>query len=194
MPDLVHDWWWALPAALFAAGVVVRLVPPWHRRVDEWLSREIRAPRAVLIIQTFRDIAVPVIAVVVAFLWWQAATRDEEADRNARIQSCSSVYAATYSAWDGRVVKLDQQADTVFARLIADSRGSADVGQDRIDEYTEARDAAERASDVVDEMARRRIGLGVYSAVSVERGNDFQCPRLPRRLMVEAVYPDGFDP
>lgn len=131
-------------------------------------------PRWALVIDFAYRLFLVAGACVVIALWWQAATRDEEADRNARIQSCSSGYAATYSAWDA-------EAQRLFGDLIAQA----------VDDHADPStvDAYRQATANAAEMARRRIGLARFSAQSVKDGNAFACPALPGALMVEAVDP-----
>lgn len=146
-------------------------------RVRESLGKRVVMPRWAVALDFVYRAALLAGAVIVAVLWWQAATRDEEADRNARIQSCASVYAATYSAWDA-------EANELFGQLIAASVNAPDADPDLalVGEYTAAVTNAA-------EMAGRRIGLGIFSAQSVMDGNNFECPPLPDRLMVEPIAP-----
>lgn len=146
-----------------------------RERIRSAFSREVTMPRWAIVLDFFYRCFILVGACVVIALWWQAATRDEEADRNARIQSCSSGYAATYSAWDAETGRL-------LARLVADSV-SGDPDPEVIADY---RQAGSNAA----EMARLRIGLASYAAASVEDGGDeFTCPPIPDRLVVEGVEP-----
>jgi len=129
-------------------------------------------------------------AILVAVLWFQAATRDEEADRNARQQACSSVYAATYSAWDAEALRSDEQAEAIFARIVVAAATDGGVSDGQLDRYQSLTDRAAAASENASEMARRRIGLGLYAAESVrDGGNSFQCPPIPERLMVTPIRP-----
>jgi hypothetical protein len=144
-------------------------------RFHDWWTRKIVMPRWAIALDLFYRLFLLGGAALVIVLWWQAATRDEEADRNARIQSCASVYAATYSAWDATAGRL-------FGELIASSVDGTDPDPDQVEDYATATANA-------DELARRRIGLGIYAAASVERGNDFSCPPLPERLMVTPIEP-----
>lgn len=145
-------------------------------RVKRALSREVVMPRWAIGLDFVYRLFLVVGAVVVIVLWWQAATRDEEADRNARIQSCSSVYAATYAAWDA-------EAQERFGQLITTAARDEPIDPDLLERYTTAVSNAA-------EMAKLRIGLGRYSAESVVEGNAFECPALPQRLMVEPIRPD----
>lgn len=187
MRELVQDWWWVLPVAVAVAVVVVRLVPPWRRRVDAYLGREVRAPRVVLVVQAFRDIAVPIVAVVVAILWWQAATRDEEADRNARIQSCSAEYGATRVAWENEAQGFDETGDKLYARIVRRAAEDRTLPSALIELHEQARVDAELAQDKASEMSLRQIGLAQFSVRSVMAGNDFRCPAIPDQLVVEGI-------
>jgi hypothetical protein len=149
-----------------------------RERLRTALAKNVTMPRWAIFLDFLYRCFLVAGACVVIVLWWQAATRDEEADRNARIQSCSSVYAATYSAWDA-------EAQERFGELIttaASQTGDQPVDPTVLSDYTTAvHNAAE--------MAKLRIGLGQYAAQSVAKGNDFACPALPSRLMVEAIPP-----
>lgn len=125
----------------------------------------ITMPRWVAWLRTVWGAFVSLAAVFVLILWFQAATRDEEADRNLRVQACASYYAATYDAHAGR-----------FLAAVADaaSQTDPDLGVLR----------AEGAAAA--EMAGRRIGLAAYAS---EAPNDFVCPPLPDRLEVEGIDP-----
>jgi len=160
-----------------------------RERVRRSLARDVTAPRWVAFLWFVRDVVVVGGAILVAVLWWQAATRDEEADRNARIQACTSGYAATTSAWDARVLSLDEQAEALFAEVIVQAAQSDDVDPALLDRYQSTTDQAAAAAEKVDDMARRRIGLASYAARSVVAGNAFECPPLPARLMVEGIDP-----
>lgn len=158
-------------------------------RLHSWLHNEITAPRWVAFLWMARDALLVLGAIVVIVLWWQAATRDEEADRNAQIQSCASAYAATYSSWDSEALLADQHADNIFARLI---RASAATDEDPdpalLVEYQEATEDAERNARNAEEMAKRRIGLAMYSGEFVAAGhNNFACPSLPDELVVNGI-------
>lgn len=155
-------------------------------RIKEWWTKRIVMPRWAILVDGVYRLALLAGAVIVAILWWQAATRDEEADRNARIQSCASVYAATYSAWDA-------DAGRLFGELVAASNEARESGEDPVvDPETLA--AYTTAVDNAAELAKLRIGLGIYSAASVKAGNEFECPVLSDHLMVTPVYPPGFAP
>lgn len=176
-------------------------------RVRRFLGREITMPRWAVVIDFAYRLFLIAGACVVIVLWYQAATRDEEADRNARIQACSARYAAVSAAWDARALKLDQQAEefdrqgeVIYADLVNRAANEQPLGDLPV-RYREAQNQArertrdaEMAAERVEEMTRRRIGLAVYSAASVLKGNDFVCPPLTPDLDVSPIYPDGFDP
>lgn len=162
-----------------------------RKRIGAALNRQVVMPRWAIALDFVYRAFLMGGAVIVLVLWFQAATRDEESDRNARIQSCASVYAATYSAWDSASILSDQHADKLFARLINLSRTNEDSPQiDRLlAEYEQATADAENAAGKASELSRRRIGLGIFSAQSVLAGNDFECPPVPADLMVEPIEP-----
>lgn len=143
--------------------------------LNRWWTKRVTMPRWAIFVDAIWRIFLALGAITVIVLWYQAATRDEEADRNAQIQSCSSVYAATYSAWDA-------EAQRLFGILIAAASADDDINPADVESY---RDATANTA----ELARRRIGLGLYAADSVEAGNGFQCPVLPQALMVQAISP-----
>lgn len=134
-------------------------------RLSAWFNREVRMPRWTILLDALYRLALFSGAVIVAVLWWQAATRDEEADRNLRVQACASYYAATYDAHAG-------------AFLAAVARAASEETPDLTELRTEGEAAAE--------MALRRIGLAAYAA---DAPNDFACPPLPARLEVEGIDP-----
>lgn len=160
----------------------------------DWFTKKVVMPRWAIGVDFVWRIFLGVSAAVVMVLWFQAATRDEEADRNARIQACTTEYAATTAAFDGRVVKLDQEADALFADIIGAAAGGGDVPPELVADYREVRSQATQVGSAVDEMARRRIGLARFSADSVEEGNAFECPPIPDSLTVDPIYPRGYDP
>jgi len=125
----------------------------------------IQMPRWVAWLRTLWGAFITLGAVMVLVLWYQAATRDEEADRNLRVQACASYYAATYDAHAGR-----------FLAAVADAASQEDP--DLATLRTEGAAAAE--------MAGRRIGLAAYAS---DAPNDFACPALPNRLVVEGIDP-----
>lgn len=206
--DALVSYWWVYLLAFAGAALAVWLIPSARAKVVEWLSKEVRMPRWAIALDVVWRGFLFFSAITVVVLWYQSATRDEEADRNARIQACSAVYAATYSAWDSRAKLLDEEAESrdrdgelVFAQLLESSVGTDEVDPSLLADLraaaAEARQLTERAktaSAKADEMSRRRAGLGIYSAASVSRGNDFECPALPESLMVVPIYPDGFKP
>jgi hypothetical protein len=195
---------WPL-ALVVLCGVVVLLasiVPPWREKLRGWLTTEVRQPRIVPIVTVARDLFAIMGTVIVVVLWYRDVTSDEAADRNARAQSCASEYAAVTAAWQAREELLsdraesyDRRAETLFASAVVASQVSdAPIDQMILSEYQEATEQAEdttvqveRVAERVDTMARLRIGLAQYVAVSVDEGDDFVCPVLPDDLKVEAI-------
>lgn len=158
-----------------------------HERIRAALNRKVTMPRwAVGLDFVYRALLV-VGSVIVVVLWWQAATRDEEADRNARIQSCTSEYAATTAAWDARVLAIDEHGEALLARLIVQAAEGGGISPGLLRDYRDVTDQAASAAGQVDAMARRRIALAQYAAESAAAGNDFECPALPAGLTVEAA-------
>lgn len=111
-------------------------------RLRAWLRREVTAPRWVAILWFLRDTLLVVGACVVIVLWWQAATRDEEADRNLRVQACSSEYAATYDGWIAEFTRTAsdpisrQQAADNAAEMVARRIGIARMTQGASNDFT----------------------------------------------------------
>lgn len=143
--------------------------------LNRWWTKRVVMPRWAILVDAIWRVFLALGAITVIVLWYQAATRDEEADRNAQIQSCSSVYAATYSAWDA-------EAQRLFGIIIATASADDDINPADVESYR-------KATSNTAELARRRIGLGQYAAASVEAGNGFECRPLPDELMVEAINP-----
>lgn len=174
---LEANWMWMVygtAAVVLAFGLVYRFNENFRRRVDDYLNQEVVMARKAMIADFVWRAFLAFGAVTVMVLWYQAATRDEEADRNARIQACSAAYAGTFDAHAGLFFETAVAAGpNPPPEVVADIR-------------FEARASAQ--------MAKRRIGLAAYSAASVAAGNDFVCPPIPDELVVDPIPPDDTSP
>lgn len=136
---------------------------------------------------------IPIILVAVPLTWvllvsldtsdntQDIRTAQNQADRNLAVQSCTSEYAATYSAWDA-------EADRLFGMIVDDAFA------DRLPSRTLLRDFI-AAGENEAEMNRRRLGLSILARSEVtDRTDGFVCPAIPDRLEVEPLDPTNPDP
>lgn len=137
-----------------------------RERIRTALDRKVTMPRWAIALDFAYRMFLVVGAALVLILWYQAATRDEEADRNARIETCGDGYAATFDAHLGLLLR----------------EATAETGSDPHILAEEGRAIAR--------IAALRIGLADYSAASVIAGNSFECPPLPDRLLIEGTPPE----
>lgn len=129
---------------------------------------------------------VVLVGFVLAGLWRVSVSIDTQGDllegqvRSQDVQSCTTAYAATYSAWDAR-------ANSLFGALIAASAAAPEGSEPdprQLRAYTTATDNA-------DEMTGRRLGL---ASLTVPNGEPFDCPPIPARLRIDPLDPTDPDP
>jgi hypothetical protein len=98
-----------------------------------------------------------------------------QADRNLSVQTCTSRYAATSTAWE-------DEADRLEARVIKIA-----LEDQPVDVSLGARSVI--ATENASEMTRRRIGLAELAEQEIGDTTGFSCPPIPERLTVDSLDP-----